>query len=115
MVSIKDNLTPLQLTIAASKNKFHLILNNDEQDAIGHIIDLFEPFKDAAEKLGAEKQVSISLIVPVIPFLKEHLEANVDDISMIRNMKFYMLEKLENRYSDEICPKNMYCCVDTTA
>ena len=101
MVSIKENIVPLQLTISKCKNKHHLILDDDEQDAIGHIIDLFEPFKDAAEKLGAEKQVSISLIVPVIHYLKAHLEANVEDISMIRNMKIYMLEKLENRYSSE--------------
>ena len=101
MTRIKDNMHPLMLTIAESRNRFHLILTEDEQDAISDIIDLFEPFKEAAEKLGAEKQVSISLVLPVIHYLKAHLEENVEDISMIRNMKIVMLEKLESRYSRE--------------
>merc|ERR1712121_510372 len=86
MQSIKQNITPLQLTISSYKNKHHLILDGVDLVAIDHIIDLFEPFKEAAEKLGAEKQVSISLIVPVIHFLKEHLKSNEDDIGMIKNM-----------------------------
>ena len=53
------------------------------------------------DKLGSEKNVSISLVIPVLHALKDHLEAEEDDTSMIKDMKRNMLEKLENRYSDD--------------
>ena len=51
------------------------------------IIDLLTPFKELGDKLGSEKNVSISLVVPVLQALKDHLEAEEDDISMIKDIK----------------------------
>merc|ERR1712121_312880 len=97
MQSIKKNIEPLNSTISRFKNKHYLLLDRYDLDAIDHIIDLFEPFKEAGEKLGSENNVSISLIVPVINLLKDHLESNANDIVMIRDMKYHMLAKLKNR------------------
>ena len=100
MERIRDNMHALMLTIAAN-TKYHLLLAESEQSHILLIIKLLKPFKELGDKLGSEKNVSISLVVPVIHALKDHLEAEEDDTSMIKDMKRNMLEKLENRYSDE--------------
>ena len=68
---------------------------------INSIIDLLTPFKELGDKLGSEKNVSISLVVPVLEALIKDLSPVEDDKCMIKDMKRKMLEKLQDRYSNE--------------
>ena len=58
-------------------------------------------FKECGEKLSSEKDVTISLIVPYFQILREHLMPNTNDLKIIKDMKFEMLQKLNSRYNSE--------------
>ena len=66
-----------------------------------NIVQLLEPFKCALEMVSAEKNVTISLIIPIFEKLKSHLQASTHDSNMIKDMKTHMLSKLGTRYTLE--------------
>ena len=62
--SLQENKEALTLTFA-DKDKSNIMLSTDNWKHINLLIKLFEPFKIAVEMLGSEKNVSISLIIPL--------------------------------------------------
>ena len=50
--------------------------------------------------MGSEKDVTISLILPVFDYFQtDILDINEHDSGMIKQLKKHMLDKLETRYS----------------
>ena len=89
------------ITLSLANNKMHLILTSSDKTRMNSIIALLTPFKECGEKLASEKNVSISLIIPLFETLKTHLSPFEGDNYIITDMKRKMLDKLENRYSNE--------------
>ena len=53
------------------------------------------------EQIGKEKEVTITMIIPMFNYLKTKvLNNNPSDSNFIQTMKSHMKTKLDNRYSD---------------
>ncbi len=97
--SIDVNNDDITLALSASE-KYYLSLTQTELRRIREIIALLEGFKEHTDKLGSEKDVTISLIVPVFKYFETNiLDINEHDSVIITQLKTHMLTKLKTRYS----------------
>ena len=79
-----------------------MMITQTEIDQVKEIILLLKPFKVAGEKLGKEKDVTITLIMPIFDHLKNKvLKHKPGDSNLIKSMKTSMKTKLENRYTED--------------
>ena len=101
LISIVQNKD--STTIALSHNKkLQLILNFDEMKRIEEIIDLLKCFKASTDKLGAQDDITITLIIPTFEYFRNTLNAvKPGESSMIKSMKAHMLIKLNSRYDED--------------
>ena len=93
----------LAVVVALQKaNKINMMIAQTEIDQVKEIIVLLKPFKVAGEKLGKEKDVTITLIMPIFDHLKNKvLKHKPGDSNLIKSMKTSMKTKLENRYTED--------------
>ena len=100
MESILKNKDAVTLALRDA-DKMEIMLNGEEVLKVKELIALLNLFKIAGEHLGKEKEVTISLIVPMFNFLRTKvLKDNANDSNMLKNMKHHMRNKLNNRYTD---------------
>ena len=69
---------------------------------IEEIIDLLKCFKARTDKLGAQDDITITLIIPTFEYFRNTLNAvKPGESSMIKSMKAHMLIKLNSRYDED--------------
>ena len=74
LISIDVNIDAITLALSES-DKMHLILTQEELRRIREIIALLKEFKEHTDKLGSEKDVTISLILPVFDYFQTDILA----------------------------------------
>ena len=101
LISIVQNKDSTNIALSDNK-KLQLILNFDEMKRIEEIIDLLKCFKASTDKLGAEDDITITLIIPTFEYFRNTLkEVNQGESSMIKTMKAHMLIELDSRYNED--------------
>ena len=100
LISIVCNKDTTTLALRDAK-KLQLILTCEEMKRIEEIIDLLKCFKARTDKLGAQDNITITLIIPTFEYFRNTLkEVNQGESSMIKSMKAHMLIKLDSRYCE---------------
>ena len=101
LISIVKNKNTTKLALRDVK-KVQLILTCEKMKRIEEIIALLKCFKAKTDKLGAQDDITISLIIPTFEYFRNALkEVNQGESSMIKSMKAHMLIKLDSRYSED--------------
>ena len=97
--SLLKNKAPVVLALSDA-NKVSMMLGQDEIAQVIEIIKMISYFKLVGEKLGKEKEVTISMIIPMFNFIRTKVINHKDsDSKLVQTMKFHMRNKLDNRYS----------------
>ena len=77
-----------------------LLLTHEENQKTDDLIILLGKFKTATKTICNEKYPTISLILPIIKVLKDHIFTSVADSDFIAQIKMLMLTNLSTRYQD---------------
>ena len=79
-----------------------MMLGLDEIEQVKEIIKMLSYFKLVGEKLGKEKEVTISMIIPMFDFIRTKvINHNESDSIMVQDMKSHIRKKPNNRYTDK--------------
>ena len=99
--SLLKNKNPVVLALSDA-NKVSMMLGQDEIAQVKEIIKMLSYFNLVGEKLGKEKEVTISMIIPMFNFIRTKVINHKDsDSKLVQTMKFHMRNKLDNRYTDK--------------
>ena len=79
-----------------------MMLGQDEIAEVKEIIKMLDYFKLVGKNLGKEKEVKISMIIPMFNFIRTKVINHKDsDSKLVQTMKFHMRNRLDNRYTDK--------------
>ena len=91
--SLIKNRDPVFLALSKA-NKVQMMLGQEEISQVEEIIKMLKYFKLVGEKLGKEKEVTISMIIPMFNYISTHvINHNPSDSNFMQTMKAPMRKK----------------------
>ena len=102
IVSILDNEEAITAVLKADKKYRHLTLTPEDLTILEEAKEVLKPCKDLTVTLSSEKDVTVSLIVPSLIWLKNmYLMETESDMELIKQMKEAMrkdLDKIQRQF-----------------
>lgn len=77
-----------------------LLPNRTEMEIVSEVIQILKPMKDVTDEVNAEKQVTISKLIPLIRCMENMLQSSEPHFDIGKLLKFNILANIRKRFGE---------------